>query len=99
MLKLRDTSSRWAAGRLSQLEAAEPLGMNERTFRRWARRFEDGGEAALSDGRPGPRSGHAVPDDRAAEVTRLYQGRYAGLTAKHFDEYLARDQGFRWGYS
>ena len=63
MLKLRDTLSRWEAGRLSQLEAAELLGMSERTFRRWARRYESGGEAALSDGRLGRPSGKAVPVD------------------------------------
>jgi hypothetical protein len=32
MLKLRDALSGWEAGRLSQLEAAEVLGMSERTF-------------------------------------------------------------------
>src|SRR5208283_4861997 len=44
MLKLRDVMSRWEAGGLSQLEAAELLGMSERTFRRWSRRFEEDGE-------------------------------------------------------
>jgi hypothetical protein len=34
MLKLRDVLSRWEADELSQLEAAELLGMSERTFRR-----------------------------------------------------------------
>ena len=99
MLKLRDTLSRWEAGRLSQLEAAELLGMSERTFRRWARRYESGGEAALSDGRLGRASGKAVPVDWTKEVTRLYRGRYNGLSSKHFHEYLVRDHGFKWGYS
>ena len=39
MLKLRDALSRWEAAELSQAEAAELLGMSERTLRRWARRF------------------------------------------------------------
>ena len=99
MLKLRETLGRWESGRLSQLEAAELLGMSERTFRRWARRHESGGEAALSDGRLGRRSGRAVPVDWTKEVTRLYQGRYAGLSSKHFHEYLVREHGFNWGYS
>jgi len=99
MLKLRDTLNRWEAGHLSQLEAAELLGMSERTFRRWARRHEAGGEAGLSDGRLGRRAGHAVPEDRGKEVAHLYRTRYAGLTSKHFHEYLVRDHGFRWSYS
>ena len=47
MLKLRDVLSRWEAGSLSQLDAAELPGMSERTFRRWSRRFEEEGEDGL----------------------------------------------------
>ena len=46
MLKLRDVLSRWEAKQISQLEAAELMGVSERTFRRWARRFEEGGKPA-----------------------------------------------------
>lgn len=99
MLKLRDVLSRWESSQLSQLEAAELLGMSERTLRRWCRRFEDEGEPGLLDGRLGRRSGRAVPDDVADEVERLYRERYAGFTAKHFHEHLVRDHGFRWGYT
>ena len=99
MLKLRDVLSRWEAGGLSQLEAAELLGMSERTFRRWSRRHEDEGEDGLLDRRLGRRSGRAVPDEDAEEVERLYRERYAGFTAKHFHEHLVRHHGFRWGYT
>jgi transposase len=99
MLKLRDVMSRWEAGSLSQLDAAELLGMSERTFRRWSRRFEEEGEDGLLDRRLGRRSGRAVPDDEAEEVERLYRERYAGFTAKHFHEHLVRHHGFRWGYT
>ena len=73
--------------------------MSERTFRRWARRFEEDGEEGLVDRRLGRRSGQAVPDDAAAEVERLYRERYCEFTAKHFHEHLVRDHGFRWGYT
>jgi transposase len=53
MLKLRDVLSRWEAGRLSQLEAAEILGISERSLRRWSRRFEEDGEDGLIDRRLG----------------------------------------------
>lgn len=99
MLKLRDVLSRWEAGSLSQLEAAEIVGMSERSFRRWTRRFEDEGEEGLLDRRLGRRSGRAVPDEQAEEVGRLFRERYAGFTAKHFHERLVRDHGFRWSYS
>jgi transposase len=99
MLKLRDVLSHWDSGRLSQVEAAEVLGMSERTFRRWSRRFEEEGEDGLMDRRLGRRSGRAVPDDEAEEVERLYRERYAGFTAKHFHEHLVGRDGFRWGYT
>jgi transposase len=99
MLKLCDVLSRWEAGALSQLEAAELLGMSERSFRRWSRRFEEEGEDGLVDRRLGRRSGRAVPDAAAEEVGRLYRERYSGFTAKHFHEHLVRHHGFRWGYT
>ena len=99
MLKLRDVLSRWESSRLSQLEAAELLGMSERTFRRWARRLEEEGDEGLVDRRLGRVSGRAVPDDRRGEVARLYRDVYSGFTARHFHEHLVRDHGFRWGYT
>ena len=99
MLKLRDVLSHWQEGSLSQLEAAEVLGMSERTFRRYVQRFETDGEDGLLDRRLGRRPGRAVPDEAAFDVERLYRERYEGFTAKHFHEYLQRDHGFRWGYT
>ena len=99
MLKLRDVLSRWEAGSLSQGEAAEIVGMSERSFRRWTRRFEEEGEDGLLDRRLGRRSGRAVPEDEASEVGRLFRELYAGFTAKHFHEHLVREHGFRWSYS
>ena len=56
--------SRWESAELSQEEAAELLGVSERTFRRWARRYEEDGEAGLVDRRLGKASGRRVPTDR-----------------------------------
>jgi transposase len=99
MLKLRDVLSRWESGSLSQLEAAELMGMSERTFRRWGRRLEEEGEEGLVDGRLGRVSGRAVPEAEAERVGDLYRERYPGFTAKHFHEHLVRDHGFAWGYT
>ena len=99
MIKLRDVLSRWEAGSLSQLEAAEVLGMSDRTFRRYIERFEAEGDEGLVDRRLGRRSGLAVPEAKAEEVERLYRERYRGFTAKHFHEHLQSDNSFRWGYT
>jgi len=99
MLKLRDIWSRWEAGRLSQSEAAEILGMSERTFRRWGRRLEEEGEEGLIDRRLGRASGRAATAGERSEVEELYRRRYAGYTAKHFHETARRDHGLRRGYT
>ncbi|MBV9286506.1 MAG: ISNCY family transposase [Hyphomicrobiales bacterium] len=90
---------RWESAELNQEEAAELLGIDVRTFRRWTRRYEKEGEAGLLDRRLGKASGKRVPDDQAEEVERLYRKRYKGFTVKHFHEHLVKDHGFGWGYT
>lgn len=99
MIKFTSVLSRYEAAELSQLEAAELLGVGERTFRRWRQRYEEEGEPGLLDRRLGKASGRRVPIDREAEVEALYRNRYSGFTAKHFHEHLLRDHHFAWGYT
>ena len=90
---------RWESAELNQAEAAELLGVSERTFRRWRDRYEEEGECGLLDRRLGKASGKRVPTDRAEEVERLYRERYLGFTVKHFHEHLVKDHGFGWSYT
>lgn len=99
VIKFLSILGRYEAAEFSELEAAELLGMGERTFRRWRRRYEDEGEAGLLDKRLGKPSGKRVPVDWETEVERLYRTRYAGFTAKHFHEHLTRSHDFTWGYT
>lgn len=99
MIRFRSVLGRYEADELNQIEAAEMLGVSERTFRRWCRRFEDDGEAGLLDRRLGRPSAKRVPADDEAEIERLYRTRYQGFTAQHFHEHLVRDHLFRWGYT
>ena len=75
------------------------LGVSERTFRRWTRRYEEDGEAGLVDRRLGKGAGRRVPMDRAEEVERLYRERYQGFTVQPFHAHLVKDHGFGWGYT
>jgi transposase len=99
LIKFRSVLERYESSELNQCEAAELLGISERTFRRWQQRYEEAGEAGLLDRRLGRPSGKRVPVDREAEVESLYRTRYSGFTAKHFHEHLVRDHQFRWGYT
>ena len=57
-MKFEKLLERWQRSELSQAEAAEALGMSERSFRRWHARWLEDGEAGLHDrrlGQPSPR--------------------------------------------
>jgi len=59
-MKFEAVLGRWRRRELDQMEAAEILGMTERTFRRWYRRYEEDGTEGLADRRLGKPS--ATPD-------------------------------------
>ena len=99
MIKFRSVLDRYEASEFNQIEAAELLGVTERTFRRWCHRYEEEGDAGLLDRRLGGVSAKRVPASRAAEVEALYRTRYDGFTARHFHEHLVRDHQFTWGYT
>ena len=71
MIRFLDILGRYEALEFNQLEAAELLGVGERTFRRWCQRYEEDGEAGLLDRRLGKASGRRVPVDRADEGKRF----------------------------
>jgi transposase len=89
----------WRSRELSQIEAAEALGVTERTFRRWCQRYDEDGIAGLSDRRLGKPSPKRVPEAWAERVEQLYRERYVGFNARHFWEHLVKDHGFPFSYS
>ena len=88
MIRFRSVLGRYELGELNQIEAAEMLGVTERTFRRCCDRFEEDGEAGLLDRRLGRPSSKRVPPDDEAEIERLYRTRYHDFNAQHFHEHL-----------
>jgi transposase len=98
-MRFEDIYGRWQQRRLSQAEAAEILGMSERTFRHWRDRYEDEGAAGLLDRRLGQASSRRVPVDQIEPVLTLYRERYGGFSAQHFHDKLCQHHGFRLGYT
>jgi transposase len=98
-MKFEEIYGRWQQRRLSQAEAAEILGMSERTFRRWRDRYQADGLEGLADRRLGKASAKRVPVDQVHELLTLYRERYGGFTAKHFHDKLRQHHGFELGYT
>ena len=98
-MRFSTVAGRWRNGELSQVEAAEILGMTERTFRRWYRRFEEEGMEGLADRRLGKPSPKRVSEEWGDRLAQLYRERYADFNVKHFHEHLVKDHGFPYSYS
>ena len=99
MQTFHDVLGHWQARRLSALEAAELLGMSERSFRRYRQRYEEEGLDGLFDRRLGKASARRVPADQVAWVLDEYRTRYQGWTVKHFHGHLRDYHGFAWSYT
>jgi transposase len=98
-MKFEEIYKRTSSRELSQVEAADILGVSERTFRRWRDRYEDEGEQGLHDRRLGRVSSRRVPVDTVMEISELFQTRYHDFTAKHFYEKLVADHQFTRSYN
>jgi transposase len=86
-------------GELNQQEAAEMLGIGERTFRRWRDRLRDEGPAGLRDRRIGKPSSRRAAVEEIQRMLGLYEERYEGFTVKHFHEQLVKRHNYQLGYT
>ena len=95
LMKFEEVYGRTYRGELSQLEAAEILGMSERTFRRWRDRFQAEGAEGLYDRRLGRVSGRRAGVDEVAALLDLFDTKYRKFTARHFWEKLTEKHDFK----
>jgi len=93
VMEFRDIYDRRIRGGLTVREAAEILGICERTFRRWCRSYEDEGEEGLSDRRLGKIANNAAPVDEVIKMLNLYESRYSEFVVKHFYEKWREEHG------
>jgi transposase len=99
LMKFEEVYGRTRAGMLSQEEAAEILGISERTFRRWRGRFEAEGADGLYDRRLGKVSARRAAVDEVMTVLELFDTRYWDFGVRHLHETLVAAHGFRRSYN
>jgi transposase len=97
-MRFTDILGRSERSELRQMEAAELLGISERTFRRWRDRHRDAGPAGLDDRRLAP-SLRRAPVAEIQRMLGLYQDLYRGFTVKHFHEQLGKRHNYTLGYT
>jgi len=98
-MRFEELLDRHERGELSQVEAAEMLGVGERTFRRWRDRLRDEGPAGLRDRRIGKPSSRRAGAEEIVRMLGLYEASYADFTVKHFHEQLVKRHGYKLGYT
>jgi transposase len=99
LMRFETLLDRHERGDLSQQEAADLLGIGERTFRRWRSRFIAEGREGLVDRRLGRPSGHRAPEAEILRMLGLYRTHYDGFTVKHFHEQLQKRHDYKLGYT
>ena len=98
-MRFESLLDRQTSGEITQAEAAEMLGISERTFRRWTCRFEEEGAPGLGDRRLGRPSPKRAPAEEIARMLGLFEDKYADFTVKHFHEQLRKRHNYKLGYT
>ena len=98
-MKLQDVILKAMAKKISWLDAAEIIGVCDRTMRRMREGYQKYGYDGLRDGRSGKQCSHRVPMTTAEEVLRLYREVYFDLNIRHFHEKLRDKHQIRLSYT
>ncbi len=98
-MKIQDVLLKAMAKKITWWEAAEIIGVTDRTMRRWREKLEEHGYSGLADGRRGKPSLKRVPLAVAEQVLRLYQETYYDLNIKHFHEKLQAEHEIELSYT
>ena len=98
-MKLQDVILKAMAKKISWLDAAEIIGVCDRTMRRMRENYQQFGYTGLMDRRSGKQSSHRVPMETAEEVLRLYREVYFDLNIRHFHEKLGDKHQIKLSYS
>ena len=99
MMKLQDVLLKAMAKKIRWWEAAEIIGITDRSMRRWRERMEEEGYSGLADRRKGKPSDKRVPIGVVEEVLRLYKEVYFDLNIRHFHEKLREKHGIELSYT
>src|SRR5215831_13814645 len=98
-MKMQEVILRAMAKKITWWQAAEILGISNRTMRRWKWQYENEGFKGLLDGRKGKPSWKRVPAGETERILSLYRDRYFDLNVRHFYEKATAQHGVTLSYT
>ena len=98
-MKVQEVILRAMAKKITWWQAAEILGVSERTMRRWKLGYKKHSFRALFDGRKGKPNWRKAPAEEVEKVLGLYREQYYDLNVRHFHEKLVEKHGIPWSYT
>jgi transposase len=98
-MKVQEVILRAMARKITWWQAAEIIGISDRSMRRWRERYEEFGYDGLFDRRRGKPSPKRVPLATVERVLSLYRDRYFDLNVQHFQEKLVAEHEISLSYS
>lgn len=98
-MRFEEAYTNWQEKTLTQEQAAQILGVCERTFRRYIDRYEDEGIDGLIDKRLNEVSHRQAPVDEVLRLEMLYKERYDSWNVKHFYERYREHHGGERSYT
>lgn len=98
-MKIQEVILKAMAGKLKWWEAAEIIGVTDRTMRRWRERYQEHGYSGLWDYRKRSPSPKRVPVADLERVLRLYREQYFDFNVQHFHEKLQEVHGIHYSYT
>jgi transposase len=99
MMKVQEVILKAMAGSLKWWEAAEIIGVSDRTMRRWRERYQEDGYDGLYDRRKRQPSPKRIALKTAEKVLQLYREKYFDFNVRHFHEKLAEEHGVQISYT
>jgi transposase len=99
VMKIQEVILKAMAGKLKWWEAAEIIGVTDRTIRRWRKQYEDHGYSGLWDYRKRSPSPKRVPVGDLEKVLQLFREKYFDMNVQHFHEKLRDQHGLKYSYT
>ncbi|HKH19756.1 MAG TPA: ISNCY family transposase [Gammaproteobacteria bacterium] len=99
LMKIQEVILKAMAGKLKWWEAAEIIGVTDRTMRRWREQYQEHGYSGLWDRRKQRPSPKRVPVEALEQVLRLYREKYFDFNVQHFHEKLRDEHGIHFSYT